>query len=113
MFAYANEEGNSGPMMPDIAKYKGSFDILTWDVEPGDALIFNGNMLHAAGGMDQSPGDRRVYASMWGGPELLYIDPPENAIPTLADINGFKVPNGSRVGDFKEAFPVGWQQVRI
>ena len=110
MFKYRGEDSiNNGPVIPDIARYRDSFDILSWDVEPGDALIFNGNMLHAAGGMENSPHPRRVYASMWGGPELLYIDPPENAIPTLADIRGYKVPNGSRIGDFREAFPVGWE----
>jgi len=110
MFKYRDEGGNAGPMMPDIARYRDSFDILSWDVEPGDALVFNGNMLHAAGGMENNPDHRRAFASMWGGPDLLYVDPPENAIPTLADINGYKIPNGSRIGDYKEAFPVGWQE---
>ncbi len=109
MFRYLSDDTPSGPVLPDIARYRDSFDILEWDVEPGDALVFNGNMLHAAGGADNHPRARRVYASMWGGPDLMYIDPPENAIPTLADINGFKVPNGSRLGDYREAFPVGWE----
>lgn len=112
LFNYVSEAGNGGPPVPDIAQYRDSFDILTWDVEPGDALIFNGNMLHAAGGMENSPHHRRAYATMWGGPDLLYIDPPENAIPTLADINGYKVPSGSRVGDYREAFPIGWESDR-
>lgn len=115
MFRYTNKEGNNkegndGPIMPDIAKYRDSFDILMWDVEPGDALVFNGNMLHAAGGSPSSQNDRRVYASMWGGPDLRYIDPPENAIPTLADINGYRVPNRARIGDYKDAFPLGWER---
>ena len=111
MFKYRGDaQLNNGPVMPDIARYRDSFDILGWDVEPGDALVFNGNMLHAAGGCENSPHPRRVYASMWGGPDLLYIDPPENAIPTLADIRGFQVPNGSRVGDYRDAVPVGWEE---
>ena len=83
--------------------------MLSWDIEPGDALIFNGNMLHGAGGCEHNPNRRRAFASMWGGPDLLYIDPPENAIPTLADINGYSIPNGARIGDYKAAFPVGWE----
>ncbi|MFV8819998.1 phytanoyl-CoA dioxygenase family protein [Haliea sp. E17] len=98
-----------GPQIPDIARYPESFDILRWDVEPGDALIFNGNMLHAAGGADNYPTARRAYTSMWGGPQLRYISPPDNAIPTLAEVNRIAVPFDSAVGDYPEAFPVGWK----
>lgn len=102
----------SGPPVPDIAKYPDSFDILNWDVEPGDALVFNGNMLHAAGGMEDYPGQRRAYTSMWGGPKLRYIAPPDNALPTLAEINKITVPHNVCIGDYPDAFPIGWQQSR-
>lgn len=101
---------DSAPPVPDIDRYADSFDILSWDVEPGDALVFNGNMLHSAGGADYHPHPRRAYTVMWGGPELQYIVPPDNAIPTLADINGCNVPDGAKLGDYRQAFPVGWQQ---
>lgn len=97
------------PVVPDIDRYPGSFDILSWDVEPGDALVFNGNMLHSAGGMENHPHPRRAYTSMWGGAKLKYVIPPDNGIPTLADINGFDVPSGAEIGDYPEAFPVAWQ----
>lgn len=105
-----SENLSGGPAVPDIERYRDSFDILSWDVEPGDALVFNGNMLHSAGGADNYPHSRRAYTSMWGGPDLQYVIPPDKAIPTLADINGFEVPSGARIGDFLEAFPVGWAQ---
>ncbi len=104
-----SNEGYIGPAVPDIARYPESFDILSWDVEPGDALVFNGNMLHAAGGAEDYPHRRRAYTTMWAGPELRYIAPPNNAIPTLAEINKVEVPYDSRVGDYPDAFPVGWR----
>lgn len=104
------ENLSGGPSVPDIDRYRDSFDILSWDVEPGDALVFNGNMLHSAGGADNYPHSRRAYTSMWGGPELQYVIPPDKAIPTLADINGFDIPDGARIGDYTNAFPVGWTQ---
>ncbi len=108
MFALKSE--NTGrPRLPNIAKYPESFDIMRWDVEPGDALVFNGNMLHAAGSTDNHPTPRRAYASMWGGPALRYVKPGDNAIPTLADVNGFEIPDGALLGDYPEAFPVGWR----
>ncbi len=98
------------PRVPDIERFRDSFDILNWDVEPGDALVFNGNMLHAAGGAENHPTARRAYTSMWGGPELRYRVPQDNAIPTLAEIRGVPVPDGARVGDYRDAFPVGWER---
>ena len=100
---------STAPEVPDIERFRDSFDILNWDVAPGDALVFHGNMLHAAGGADDYPGDRRAYTSMWGGPNLQYVVPGDGAIPTLAQINGFDVPDGARIGDHPDAFPLGWQ----
>lgn len=101
--------GNA-PRVPDIEKYPEAFDILSWDVEPGDALLFNGNMLHAAGGAKDYPSRRRAYTTMWGGPDLGYITPPDNALPTLAEIHKLEVPYDVRIGDYPEAFPIGWQE---
>lgn len=109
MLTMSREDSNAAPIVPDIDRYRDSFDILNWDVEPGDALVFNGNMLHAAGGLKDYSHKRRAYTTMWGGPDLRYIHPPDNAIPTLAEINHIAVPDGARVGDYREAFPVGWQ----
>lgn len=110
MLAMSATAGDA-PEVPDIDRYRDSFDILNWDVAPGDALVFHGNMLHAAGGADDYPGDRRAYTSMWGGPNLRYVVPADNAIPTLAEINGVAVPHGDRIGDHPDAFPIGWPGV--
>lgn len=110
MLSMSGEKMGTRPLVPEVEKYRDSFDILSWDVNPGDALVFNGNMLHAAGGVSDHPTPRRAYASMWGGPDLRYIVSAEGAIPTLADVNGFSVPDGARVGDYRDAFPVGWEE---
>lgn len=108
MLEMSSEPGDA-PEVPDIERYRDSFDILNWAVAPGDALVFHGNMLHAAGGASDYPGDRRAYTSMWGGPELQYIVPGDGAIPTLAEVNGIEVPHGALIGDHPAAFPVSWQ----
>lgn len=98
------------PMMPDIAAYPDSFDILEWDVEPGDALVFNGNMLHGSGGLDASPNDRRAYATLWAGPDTHYFRGDGSSIPTLADATGGKLSHGDRIGDHLSAFPIRWAE---
>ncbi len=109
LFEYAEDQEDSGPVAPDVARYRDSFDILTWDVEPGDALVFNGNMLHGAGGCEHAPDPRRAFASLWGGPNLRYFKPKGHAIPTPAEIGGHDVPSGARIGDYPDALPVWWE----
>lgn len=109
MFASKAGMTDDRPKMPDIARYPDSFDILEWDVEPGDALVFNGNMLHGSGGLEDWPHDRRAYATLWAGPDVRYFRGPESGIPTLADVTGTKLVHGDRIGDHLDAFPVGWR----
>lgn len=98
------------PTAPDVARYRDSFDILSWDVEPGDALVFNGNMLHGADGRPDYPNPRRAFTSMWGGPDLRYQSIEGNATPTLAELGGRSVPQDARIGDHQDIFRVGWRE---
>lgn len=108
-FSYSGIGNASLPVIPDIARYRDSFEILRWDVEPGDALIFNGNMLHGASGRDNHPTPRRAYASMWGGPLLRHHNPLGiKAMPSIAELDCIQVPHGAPIGEFPGAFPIGW-----
>jgi ectoine hydroxylase-related dioxygenase (phytanoyl-CoA dioxygenase family) len=109
-FTFEGMGNDALPVAPDVARYRDSFDILSWDVEPGDALVFNGNVLHGADGRPDHPSARRAFTSMWGGPELRYHVIDGNASPTLAELNGFAVPHGARVGDHQDVFRVGWRR---
>jgi ectoine hydroxylase-related dioxygenase (phytanoyl-CoA dioxygenase family) len=106
-FTFEGIGNDALPVAPDVARYRDSFEILSWDVEPGDAVVFNGNVLHGADGRMNHPTARRAFTSMWGGPELRYHQPKGNATPTLAEISGFSVPHGARIGDYQGVFPLG------
>lgn len=98
------------PPPPDVARYRDSFDILRWTVEPGDILAFQGNMLHGAEGLPHYSGKRRAFASMWGGPELRYHAPRGKAFPTPGRLSeGKTIPHGARIGDHEDGFPIGWR----
>lgn len=101
------------PTAPDVRRYRESFDILTWDVEPGDVLAFQGNMLH---GTDGHPGynqPRRALAVLLGGPELRYHAPHGKAFPSPGRVRGTRlkddIPDGAAIGDYEDAFPLCWQ----
>jgi ectoine hydroxylase-related dioxygenase (phytanoyl-CoA dioxygenase family) len=108
---YSNDNlGDPGlPPPPDVARYRDSFDILTFEVEPGDALVFQGNMLHGAQGRDSWERPRRAFATMWGGPQLKYHEPHGKAFPPPGSLREHPVPDGAPIGEHPEVFPVGWR----
>ncbi len=99
------------PLVPDVAGQRESFEILRFDVEPGDALIFQGNVLHGAEGRADYPLGRRAFASLWGGPLLRYhrsegkTFPPPGGEPPEG-----KIADGAPIGQYETAFPVGWRE---
>lgn len=96
------------PLVPDVAGNRDSFDILRFDVEPGDALIFHGNVLHGADGKAHSDHPRRVFASLWGGPELRYHRSAGKTFPAPGGEPGELIPDGDPIGRHPAAFPIGW-----
>jgi ectoine hydroxylase-related dioxygenase (phytanoyl-CoA dioxygenase family) len=107
--AYDQLGDPSAPFAPDIERYRDSFDILTWDVEPGDVLAFQGNMLHGAEGHPNWERPRRAFAVMLGGPQLRYYAPQGKAFPPPNKVEGLTIPNGAPIGDYEAAFPVCWR----
>lgn len=106
----ADEVGDSWlPPTPDVRRYRDSFDILRWDVEPGDVLAFQGNMLHGADGHPGQDTPRRAFAILLGGPELRYHRPDGKAFPSPGRMQGLiekdDIPEGAPIGDYPVAFP--------
>jgi ectoine hydroxylase-related dioxygenase (phytanoyl-CoA dioxygenase family) len=59
------------PRLPDIEADRARFDIVAWDLEPGDVLVFHLGILHGGGGTE--PGLRRRTASLrFLGPNVVY-----------------------------------------
>jgi len=59
------------PRLPDIEARRGDYDILAWDLEPGDILVFHLGVLHGGGGTE--PDFRRRTASIrFMGPDVVY-----------------------------------------
>ncbi len=98
------------PALPDVAAHRDSFDIMSWDVEPGDILAFQGNMLHGADGHPGSDRPRRAFAVLMGGPELRYYRPTGKAFPSPGRMAGAArdadIPDGAPIGEHRAAFPL-------
>lgn len=72
----------TGVPVPDIEAQRDAYDIVGFDLEPGDALIFSAWMLHGAPGNQSMTQDRVALSTRWLGDDVLW-DPREGVDPTV------------------------------
>lgn len=100
------------PVAPDIRRHRESFDILSWDVEPGDVLAFQGNVLHGTDGHPGHDRARRAFAVLLGGPELRYHAAHGKSFPSPGRVEGSQsrddMRSGEPIGTLVDAFPLCW-----
>ncbi|BFM14842.1 phytanoyl-CoA dioxygenase family protein [Maricurvus nonylphenolicus] len=93
------------PEPPDINKYREEYDVVGWDMEPGDVLIFGPTILHGSSGNNSNKNDRRALAFRYAGPDVIYA-PRHATMPLLWD-------HGLKAGDKLSGslFPQVWPDV--
>lgn len=96
------------PPLPDIEAHRDSYDILGWDYEPGDVLLFHGHIVHSARGNVHSPSPRRAHATMWAGNDVQYLHRRGQVIPDPRALYDFEPKNGDRLEKFPSVFPIVW-----
>jgi len=75
--------------LPDIDHARDQYNVLSWSVEPGDALIFHALTLHGARGNASANNARRAITTRWCGDDVTYRP---SGIP-------FPYPHGLTKGD--------------
>ena len=58
--------------IPDIEADRDNYDIISWDLEPGDVYVFHGLTVHGAGGNTSIDGRRRGYTIRYTGDDVVY-----------------------------------------
>ena len=96
------------PVLPEIETARDSFDILGWDYEPGDVLLFHGNIVHSARGGVELPHPRRSHASLWAGPDVHYLRRRSQSIPDPLALYDHNPQDGQLLSEFPEVFPEAW-----
>ena len=71
-----------GVQVPDIEAHRGDYDIVGFDLNPGDALIFSAWSLHGAPGNQSTTQDRVALSTRWLGDDVTW-DPREGVDPTV------------------------------
>jgi ectoine hydroxylase-related dioxygenase (phytanoyl-CoA dioxygenase family) len=78
--------------IPDIEAERSRYDIISWDMEAGDCIVFDALTLHGAPG-NPSAQDARRFVTRWVGSSAVLAPHGENTIGVLRQ-QGFEVPFG-------------------
>lgn len=60
--------------MPDIDANRDSYRILSWAMEPGDAVAFDFRIVHGAAANTGQANRRRAFSARWVGDDAVFID---------------------------------------
>ncbi|XXK27102.1 phytanoyl-CoA dioxygenase family protein [Arenicellales bacterium nBUS_45] len=84
---------------PDIEGRRDDYDILSWEMSPGDCVAFNGRTIHGGSG-NLSPGcELRIFNTQWLGDDIRVcfreegMDPDHSLVMREHDLN-----HGDRIG---------------
>jgi hypothetical protein len=85
------------PRLPDIeadrAKDPASWDVFTWDLEPGDALVFHSGILHGGAPTSADCPDRHTLVYRFYGDQLFYRPLPTGGCDYPYDISDLNDPS--------------------
>ena len=59
--------------LPDIESRREDLNILSWDLEPGDAVVFDALILHGASGNTTATSRRRALSTRWAGDDARFV----------------------------------------
>ena len=97
---YENDETEA---VPDIDSNRDAYDILSWAMQPGDAVAFNFRTVHGAAANTGRGARRRVFSARWVGDDALFIDREGKGSPPFKDLT---LNTGERLDG--PQFPVAW-----
>lgn len=96
---------------PDIESAMEDYEIVSFDVEPGDVIIHHVNTVHGAGG---NPSDRwrRAVSFRYCGDRVRYFDRP-GAIPQVGVTHALKDGDRLFAADYPIVWPKPWPDMRL
>jgi ectoine hydroxylase-related dioxygenase (phytanoyl-CoA dioxygenase family) len=99
--------GDDAMPFPDIEGDRERYEILSWDMEPGDVVVFNARLIHGGSGNLSPERDLMVFNTQWLGDDVRVkfrpegMDPDHSAVMTAAGLRP-----GDRIGT--DLYPEVW-----
>ena len=98
-------EGDLAPA-PDIEAMRGTLDMRSFDLAPGDAVVFHGKLVHGAGGNGSTDRRRRTLALRFAGDDVRWRE----GVPTFNALAKARLKTGDRLDARADLFPVLWRR---
>ena len=98
----------TGEVCPDFSASPDKYDIVSFDMKAGDALIFDASTCHASGGNRSKTQRRIALSTRWLGEDAIW-DPRkgvDDAIFNICDVSQLKP---GAPPDDDQVFPVVWR----
>ena len=89
--------------LPDVESDRGAYEILAWELEPGDAVFFHMLTLHAAGGAERR---RRAFSVRFLGDDVTHAPRPWKTSPEFPGL-AEELPAGAPMEH--RLFPLLWE----
>ena len=95
--------------IPDIDAHRGDYDIVSWDLEPGDCAVHHVRTVHGAPGNLTASARRRGLATRWIGDDIVFGLRPGIPDPMLRSLDAL-APDLEAGAPFDgPVFPVVWR----
>lgn len=93
--------------IPDISADPDAYGVISWDMEPGDCVVFNSRILHGGSGLLDTDRNLEVFTSKWLGDDVRVAVRDEGMDP---DFSGIMAAHGLAAGDRpgSELLPQVW-----
>lgn len=100
------QQQGEGTEVPDIENDRSKFNVVGWDVKPGDALLFSAWTLHWAPGNASTNKRRAAISTRWLGDDAVW-HPHPGADPTIKQDDVLIEPGKPPVDE--DYFPLIWE----
>jgi len=91
--------GENYEPFPDIDGNRDHYDIVSWDMEPGDCAIFNARTIHGGSGNLADNRELKVFNTQWLGDDVSVCFRPEGMDPDHSTLmQGLGLKPGQRIG---------------
>lgn len=94
------------PPPPDFHTEPERYEILNWDYNAGDAVLFNARIMHSSGGNSSQDVNRIAYSTRWIGDDVRFAVKPGWQDPLLFPDSDERTRDGDPLVSRK--FPVAW-----
>ncbi|MEM7323478.1 MAG: phytanoyl-CoA dioxygenase family protein [Actinomycetota bacterium] len=94
---------------PDVEGDRDAFDLVSWNMNPGDVAIFNARIIHGGSGNLAPDRDLRVFNTQWLGDDVRVLFRPEGMDPDHSQVmTEVGLRPGDRIGT--ELYPEVWRR---